>query len=110
MHVSPDLARQDHYLTGLRLSPNFGHEAASTAGLDYAAGDAVVLMDADLQDPPEVIEQMVQRWREGNEIVFAVRSKRRGESLFKRGTAWMFYRVMDRLSDVKIPHDAGDFR
>ncbi len=105
-----EIAEKDSSVAGLKLSRNFGHEAASTAGLDHAVGDAVVLMDADLQDPPEVIEEMVRRWREGNDIVFATRSKRAGESIFKRSTSWLFYRIMDKLSDVSIPVDAGDFR
>jgi glycosyltransferase involved in cell wall biosynthesis len=108
--VIREIAEKDPGVVGLKLSRNFGHEAASTAGLDHASGDAVVLMDADLQDPPEVIEEMVGRWREGNDIVFATRSKRAGESIFKRSTSWLFYRIMDKLSDVRIPVDAGDFR
>jgi len=104
------LAEQDPSVRGVRLSRNFGHEAASTAGLDMATGDAVVLMDADLQDPPETIEKLVNRWREGNDIVFAQRNKRQGEGLFKRSTSWLFYRILNKLSDVRIPMDAGDFR
>jgi len=108
--VIRELAEKDASVKGIRLSRNFGHEAASTAGLDYASGDAVVLMDADLQDPPEVIQELVQRWREGFEIVFALRKKREGEGLFKRSTSWLFYRILNKLSDVRIPMDAGDFR
>jgi len=89
---------------------NFGHEAASTAGLQRAQGDAVVLMDADLQDPPELIPTLIQKWREGYEVVYVRRGKRRGESLFKRLSAWVFYRMLNVLSEVKIPSDVGDFR
>src|SRR5438552_16119787 len=82
-----ELSEQDSTVMGVKLSRNFGHEAASTAGLDHAIGDAIVLMDADLQDPPAVIEEMLRRWREGNDIVLAVRSKREAETLFKRMTS-----------------------
>jgi polyisoprenyl-phosphate glycosyltransferase len=105
-----ELAATDPTVTGIEFSRNFGHEAASTAGLDHADGDAVVLMDADLQDPPELIEQLVARWRDGFDIVYAVRSDREGESLFKRCTAWAFYRILNLMSDVEIPRDTGDFR
>ena len=105
-----DLAAKDPTVQGIRLSRNFGHEAASTAGLDAADGDAVVLMDADLQDPPETIEQLVERWRQGNQVVYAVRRRRLGESWFKRATSWVFYRMLNGLSNVRIPPDAGDFR
>lgn len=111
--VIGELAVKDSTVIGLRLSRNFGHEAASTAGLDAAAemgSDAAVLMDADLQDPPEVIEQLVGRWRDGYQIVYAVRRQRQGESAFKKGWAWLFYRLLNWISDVKIPTDAGDFR
>jgi dolichol-phosphate mannosyltransferase len=108
--VIRELAAADPNVVGLQLSRNFGHEAASTAGLDHATGDAIVLMDADLQDPPEVIASMVQRWSEGHEIVYAVRDRRHGETAFKRSTSWLFYRMLNWLSDVKIPTDVGDFR
>jgi dolichol-phosphate mannosyltransferase len=108
--VLRELADADPRVTALRLSRNFGHEAASTAGLDFATGDAVVLMDADLQDPPEVIPEMLARWRDGFEIVYARRRQREGESLFKRSTSWLFYRLLNVISDVAIPMDTGDFR
>lgn len=92
------------------LSRNFGHQIAVTAGIDLAMGDAVVLIDADLQDPPAVVVEMVQRWREGYEVVYGVRTDRAGESSFKRWTAKIFYRVLNRISDVPIPLDTGDFR
>ena len=95
----------------LSFARNFGHQMAITAGLDRAEGDAVVVMDADLQDPPEVVKEMVARWREGFDVVFAIRSKRHGESWFKRLTAAVFYRFLRvMLGGVSIPADAGDFR
>ena len=95
---------------GLRLSRNFGKEAALTAGLDKADADAVVVIDADLQDPPELIPQLVERWKAGYDVVYATRSVREGETRFKRFTAAAFYRSMERLSDTPIPRDTGDFR
>jgi polyisoprenyl-phosphate glycosyltransferase len=94
----------------LRLSRNFGHQIAVTAGLEEANGDAVVIIDADLQDPPEIIPEMIQRWREGNHVVYGLRAEREGESKFKLWTAKIFYRTINRLSETKIPVDAGDFR
>jgi glycosyltransferase involved in cell wall biosynthesis len=105
-----DLVAHDPTVTGLRLSRNFGHEAASTAGMDAARGDVTVLMDADLQDPPELIEQMFQLWKQGNQIVYAVRRRRPGESRLKLSAAWLFYRALNFLSEVSIPLDVGDFR
>ena len=92
------------------LSRNFGHQLAITAGLDYARGRAVVVMDADLQDPPEVIAEMLQKFEEGFDIVHAVRKKREREGWFKRGTAYLFYRLLRAVVGVPIPLDAGDFR
>lgn len=89
---------------------NFGHQTAVTAGLDYTQGEAVIIIDADLQDPPELILQMIERWREGYEVVYGVRSERKGESWFKRFTAKLFYRLIYRITDVDIPMDTGDFR
>ncbi len=108
--VLREMAAADSTVRALRLSRNFGHEAATTAGLDQADGDAVVVMDADLQDPPEMIPQMIQRWRAGAEVVYAVRTQRRGERWPKRMTAWLFYRILNWLTDVEIPADTGDFR
>jgi polyisoprenyl-phosphate glycosyltransferase len=105
-----DLVAHDPTVTGLRLSRNFGHEAASTAGMDAARGDVTILMDADLQDPPELIEQMFQLWKQGNQIVYAVRRRRPGESRLKLSAAWLFYRALNFLSEVSIPLDVGDFR
>lgn len=89
---------------------NFGHQIAVTAGIDAAHGDAVVLIDADLQDPPEVVHQMIAKWREGYDVVYGTRIERPGESAFKLATARGFYRLLNRLSDVPIPLDTGDFR
>jgi glycosyltransferase involved in cell wall biosynthesis len=94
----------------VNLSRNFGHQLAATAGIDIARGDAVVLMDGDLQDPPELIERFVRKWREGYDVVYAVRRSRRGESRFKLITARTFYRIIRRLTKITIPLDAGDFR
>lgn len=94
----------------VQFARNFGHQIAVTAGMDYAAGDAVVLIDADLQDPPEVILEMLQKWREGYEVVYAVRAEREGETWFKKMTASLFYRVMYSITDIDIPLDTGDFR
>jgi dolichol-phosphate mannosyltransferase len=103
-------AAADPRIVVVRLSRNFGHQLAATAGLDIARGDAVVLIDADLQDPPELIPAMVERWHAGFDVVYAVRRNRRGESPFKIWTARLFYRTTRRLTKVSIPVDAGDFR
>jgi len=92
------------------LSRNFGKEYALTAGLDFARGDAVIMLDADLQDPPELIPQMLERWRAGADVVTMRRVRREGETMAKRSSAWLFYRLLNRISDVDIPPDTGDFR
>lgn len=92
------------------FSRNFGHQTAISAGMDYSQGEAVVVIDADLQDPPEVIPQMIAKWREGYDVVYGKRAVRLGETLFKRVTSALFYRILKRLSDVDIPLDTGDFR
>lgn len=104
------LAKKDPHVQAVIFARNFGHQIAVTAGLDYARGDAVVVIDADLQDPPEVILELIKKWKEGFEVVYAVRRKREGESWFKLFTASAFYRVIYRITDVKIPLDTGDFR
>ncbi|MDW7967750.1 MAG: glycosyltransferase family 2 protein [Thermoanaerobaculum sp.] len=104
------LAEQDPHVRGLRFSRNFGHQMAFAAGLDHARGEAVVIMDADLQDPPELIPQLLAKHREGFEVVYAVRTARHGESLFKKLTASLFYRLLVRITAVHIPLDTGDFR
>jgi polyisoprenyl-phosphate glycosyltransferase len=105
-----DMNRRDPRFKLLQLSRNFGHQVAITAGLDFAAGRAVIVMDADLQDPPEAVLAMAERWREGFDVVYGVRRERHGETRFKRTTASVFYRLLQRLADVEIPPDAGDFR
>ena len=104
------LQAADPRVAVLGLSRNFGHQLALTAGLDHARGEAVVVIDADLQDPPELIPRMVELWRAGSDVVYGQRRARQGESVFKRGTAALFYRVMRRLTSVEIPVDTGDFR
>ena len=94
----------------LTLSRNFGHQLAVSAGIERATGDAVVLIDADLQDPPEVVPEMIREWQSGWDVVYGVRTERDGESAFKRATAAMFYRLINKLSEVPIPVDTGDFR
>jgi dolichol-phosphate mannosyltransferase len=101
---------RDSRFKAIRLSRNFGHQLALTAGLDHARGDAVIAMDADLQDPPEVALELAKRWRDGYSVVYAVREQRLGETRLKLVTAKLFYRVLRRLSDVEMPGDAGDFR
>jgi len=105
-----ELAQQDRRVRPVIFARNFGHQIAITAGWDYARGDAVVVIDADLQDPPELILDMIKKWRDGYEVVFAVRAEREGESWFKLWTASLFYRIIYRITDVKIPLDTGDFR
>jgi dolichol-phosphate mannosyltransferase len=104
------ISAEDRRYRVLRLSRNFGHQAAITAGLDHARGRAVIIMDGDLQDPPEVAVEMVARWKEGYQVVYAVRDERAGETRFKLATARWFYRLLGRMSEVRIPEDAGDFR
>jgi len=108
--VLHELTNADDRVRGLRLSRNFGQQIATTAGLENAAGDAVVVMDADLQDPPELIEPMLLRWREGYHVAYAQRTERTGETAFKIWSARIFYRVVQRISRVSIPSDTGDFR
>lgn len=105
-----DIAVADHRTLVVSFSRNFGHQLAVTAGIDEASGDAVVLIDADLQDPPEVVSEMLLKWRDGYQVVYGVRSDRAGESRFKLWSAHLFYRFLNRLSDTPIPLDTGDFR
>jgi dolichol-phosphate mannosyltransferase len=104
------IADQDQRVKPVIFARNFGHQIAITAGLDYSQGDAVIIIDADLQDPPEVIPDFVEKWKEGYEVVYGIRSEREGEGWFKRITASLFYRMIYRITDVKIPLDSGDFR
>jgi dolichol-phosphate mannosyltransferase len=103
-------AKDDPRYRYIGLSRNFGHQVAITAGMDAARGDAVIVMDGDLQDPPEVVAAMIARWKEGYEVVYARRMSREGESAFKRKTAALFYKALSWVSSVKIPADVGDFR
>jgi dolichol-phosphate mannosyltransferase len=105
-----EMAKQDKHVKPVIFARNFGHEAAITAGWDNAGGDAVVIIDADLQDPPEEIPELIEKWREGYEVVYAVRAEREGETWFKKMTAALFYRIVRRITDVNIPLDTGDFR
>jgi glycosyltransferase involved in cell wall biosynthesis len=107
--IRGEMQRRPHIVL-VNLSRNFGHQLAATAGMEIARGDAIVLMDGDLQDPPELIDAFVRKWREGYDVVYAVRRSRQGESRFKVWTARMFYRVIKRLTKVSIPLDTGDFR
>lgn len=105
------LCREDPvHVRVVSFSRNFGHEAAITAGLDHAKGDTVIMMDADLQDPPEVLLEMIARWREGYDVVYGTRSERRSETWFKKATAKAFYRLLRSSSELDIPLDSGDFR
>ena len=104
------LSMNDPGVRVIGFSRNFGHEMATTAGLQYARGKAAIVIDADLQDPPELIAQFVAKWREGYEVVYGVRQQRAGETMLKKLTSFLFYRLMGRIADVPIPADTGDFR
>ncbi len=105
-----ELAKHDSKVRPIIFARNFGHQIAITAGWDFSKGAAVVIIDGDLQDPPELILDMAKKWKEGYEVVYAVRAEREGESWFKKLTASIFYRIIYRITDVKIPMDTGDFR
>jgi len=105
-----EMAKKDSNVRMISFSKNFGHQAGITCGLKYAKGDAVVIIDSDLQDPPEVIPKMIDLWQKGNDVVYGKRIQRKGESFFKRITAKVFYRVLRMFSDTDIPEDTGDFR
>ncbi|MBM5695063.1 glycosyltransferase [Listeria seeligeri] len=104
------LSTEDSSVKALHFSRNFGHQIAITAGANYASGKAVIVIDADLQDPPELIVQMVEKWNEGYQVVYAQRLKRNGETFFKKQSASLFYRILSKLTDISIPVDTGDFR
>ena len=108
--MAKDLCRENPSFKLLNFSRNFGHQTAITAGMDYASGQAIVVIDADLQDPPEIIPDMLAKWEEGYEVVYGKRISRKGETFFKTFTARTFYRLLNKLTDVKIPTDVGDFR
>jgi len=105
-----ELAKQDDHVRAVIFARNFGHQIAITAGWDYARGRAIVIIDADLQDPPEIIPELAKKWKEGYEVVYAVRAEREGEAWFKKLTAAFFYRLIYLITDVKIPLDTGDCR
>ena len=105
-----DLASRDERVKGVSFSRNFGHQMAFAAGLDHATGEAVVIMDADGQDPPELLPELIARWREGYDVVYAVRASRAGETFLKKATAAAFYRTLRRITQIDIPVDTGDFR
>lgn len=108
--IVKEICSEDNCVKYLSFSRNFGHQIAITAGMDESNGDAVIIIDADLQDPPELILEMIKKWKEGNHVVYAVREKRKGESIFKLVTAKVFYRVLKKVTAVDIPVDTGDFR
>ena len=110
LSILEGIASKDSNVKVVSFSRNFGHQAAVTAGLQYVTGDAIVIMDADLQDPPELIPDMLTLWEKGNEVIYGKRKSREGESAFKLLTAKMFYKTLNALSDVEIPKDTGDFR
>lgn len=110
VEIMQDIASRDERVKLIDFSRNFGHQVAITAGMDYSVGDAVVVIDADLQDPPEVILQMIEKWKQGYEVVYAKRLKRHGETIFKKVTAKLFYRLLSSMTSVEIPTDTGDFR
>lgn len=108
--VISQLAQQDERIKPIKLSRNFGHQPAITCGIENASGGAVIVLDSDLQDPPEVITEFISKWREGYEVVYGQRNNRKGESFFKRISAMGFYRLLNKISDTKFPVDTGDFR
>ncbi|MFC6332627.1 glycosyltransferase family 2 protein [Paenibacillus septentrionalis] len=108
--IIQELSLQHKEVVLIDFSRNFGHQIAITAGMDYARGDAIIIIDADLQDPPEIMLQMIAKWREGYEVVYGKRIKRKGETWFKKATAKLFYRTLNALTSVDIPTDTGDFR
>ena len=110
LEILEKLAQNDENLKVISFTRNFGHQAAVTAGLKYVTGDAIVIIDADMQDPPELIPEMLKLWEDGNEIIYGKRKTREGETAFKLLTAKMFYNTLNALSDVEIPKDTGDFR
>ena len=110
LNILENIAQDNKNVKVISFSRNFGHQCAVTAGLKYITGDAIVIIDADLQDPPELIPEMLKLWEDGNEVIYGKRKSREGESKFKLLTASMFYKTLNALSDVEIPKDTGDFR
>ena len=110
LRILEDIAQKDTHVKVISFTRNFGHQQAVTAGMAKAAGDAVIIIDCDLQDPPEVIPQMVDKWKSGIDIVYGQRTRRKGESAFKKLTAWAYYRILRLLGGQYIPANTGDFR
>lgn len=110
LSIIKDLSKKDNSVQYISFSRNFGHQVAVSAGLDYSKGDAVAIIDGDLQDPPELIKEMYAKYKEGYKVVYAKRSARKGVNIFKKAAYKLFYRILDKLTDVKIPLDTGDFR
>lgn len=109
LEILKEYSKKDKRVKYLSFSRNFGHQAALTAGLDYASGNAIISMDCDMQDPPEIVKEMIKKWKQGYDVVYA-RRRNRKESLFKKQTAVIYYKLLDKFSDVKIPRNVGDFR
>ena len=110
LEIMKELHSKDKNVKIINFSRNFGHQIAITAGMDYSLGKAVMIIDADLQDPPELITEFIRKWKEGFEVVYGTREKRDGESIFKKITSSIFYRILEKITEIKIPVDAGDFR
>lgn len=110
LSILEEIEAKDKHIKIISFSRNFGHQAAVTAGIKYVTGDVIAIIDADMQDPPELIPEMLKLWEEGNEVIYGKRKKREGEKIFKLLTAKMFYNTLNALSDVEIPKDTGDFR
>lgn len=109
-YIAKEICKKNTSFKLITFSRNFGHQTAITAGMDHSSGDAVIVIDADLQDPPEIIRQMAEKWKEGYDVVYGRRILRKGESFFKRASSSLFYRLLNKLSDTDIPSDVGDFR
>ena len=110
LEIMEKLHSKDKRIKIIDFSRNYGHQIAITAGIDYATGEAIVTIDADLQDPPKVIPELVKKWKEGYDVVYGVRKKREGENFFKKVTASIFYKFLNKITDINMPLDAGDFR
>jgi len=109
-YLAKEICQKDNSFKLINFSRNFGHQTAITAGMDFSKGEAIIVIDADLQDPPEIIPKMIEEWKNGYEVVYARRISRQGETFFKKATSSLFYRTLNKLSDISIPNDVGDFR
>ena len=110
LKIMKQLQTHDKRIKIIDFSRNFGHQIAITAGIDFTSGDAVITIDADLQDPPEVIPDLIKKWKEGYEVIYGIREKRKGENFFKKITALIFYRLINKMTMINMPPDSGDFR